>query len=1529
MRGSLCWGLWVVGIALSSACGDGPAGGAPVGGELDSGQQEGGPVFDASLDTTPDVVDDAQAGVADADAGVASNCSDGVQNGNESDVDCGGSCAACAPGNKCQVATDCESWVCAAGVCAEPQCDDGVKNGSESDVDCGGGCTPCPTGKGCSAPADCSTGVCKSGSCWDATCADGVKNGLEKDVDCGGNCVGCDPGKACSTAEDCSSKHCDGGSCAAPTCSDLIANGGETDVDCGGTCPACDVSKACNDGNDCVHSVCTAGQCATASCDDSTKNGSETGVDCGGGTCPPCTPGGGCSGPQDCESGVCAGGSCGSATCGDGVQNGAETDVDCGGGTCPGCATSGKCSSGGDCTDSVCVEGVCAAPSCSDGVKNGAETDVDCGSSCGPCKLGGACATDDDCAGGSCFYGVCQESGWGLHAASVYESGVGPVYAASGDLNGDGLNDVVALNSGGKSIAVLLNSGGVLMPPLTQYAIPSGAGPKQAALTDLDGDGHKDIVVYSSGHGKPYTISTFLNSGSGDLTFADERPVYATSVPMGIGDIDGDSHPDVVLSVSLYGIGWLRGVGDGKLNEVVWDLVPKPDKTGFVMGDFRKSGNLDIVTGNTSVMSSPGYLYPNDGTGKFGAGIPIPASGGFGRPLTTGDFTGDGKLDIIVQPDTMSGKINVLVGDDKGNFTAATTSMPVAFMTPPQPADMDGDGVLDLVAATGGHVDSPEPTLQVWRNDGTGRFSASHAYRSFVQNFWLSDLDGNGTTDVLYAVPGRLNQLDSSYQTALGANLRVLSNTGNGSLVTAPPMAVTPRGPDSQEPRMLNGVSVGDLDGDGDDDIVTCSTYFFSVQTFILEGGHIVDGSRLTSNQGKAFKPYDCVIGDFDGDGMGDVAAVGTEVRIFLSRGRGQLDLVNTLKNAGGIRAAAGDLNGDGLDDLVLAQNGGTSPGVAVVLATGAGNFGPPTKLAVGKVEHVALADLDGDGDLDVSAAVYGTFDPFNPSAAVPGYVRVLRNTGGVLSTATTLQTGDHPTATVAGDFDKDGKVDLAVANGESHDVTIFRGTGASFTKLGSWPVLVNPSDISAGDFNGDGRADLAVATFSSSAVSILLNTGAGQFERRRDYEGGGTSVALAVGDLDRNGMPDVAVASDTGMPMLMNLASASIVHCQPGQATCDGNVVRICNGGGDGFIGPSVPCGPSEACANGACVAHVCASQSTSCDAAGNATRCTLDGLSQEVVDVCQVDEYCDTQELGCQKMVCTPGAAACVNDAVGTCNASGSGLEGGMLCDGTTETCGANACVSAAACTNGTNWCFGGDIWQCKAGVRSVQWVCSAGTHCLDAGAGPGCYANTCTEGQKQCVGDMVRTCNGEGTGWVYSPLADCHALGKICVNSACVDEDINTLWSASFGPTTNHATPLLWTTYVDMDTSRSLKEFAYKFSVPADTEVRYVLFSSDSPTRTYTKIWEAVRTVAAADGFDYHSSGPVGLTLVAGFHYALGYFVPGPQAYAYSTDTLPVTTSFGTVGRSSRPLNFNASSVVGYIPTHYSMRITTAAP
>jgi hypothetical protein len=269
-------------------------------------------------------------------------CSNGTKDGTETDVDCGGaSCDAagktCNVGAACLANADCgKSGACANNVCVNSSCSDGVKDGTETDVDCGGAVCDgvgktCAVGKACSASQDCGgSNACTAGKCVaGATCTDNVKDGTETDVDCGGGVCDaasktCAIGKTCGANADCASNSCDPTSRKCVSCSDKTKDGTETGTDCGGaTCDAlgdtCAIGIACGTNADCGSGYCnpmTTTCAAAASCTDAIKDGTETDVDCGG-MCvaqgKACALGKGCLLAADCTSGNCTNDVCGAA----------------------------------------------------------------------------------------------------------------------------------------------------------------------------------------------------------------------------------------------------------------------------------------------------------------------------------------------------------------------------------------------------------------------------------------------------------------------------------------------------------------------------------------------------------------------------------------------------------------------------------------------------------------------------------------------------------------------------------------------------------------------------------------------------------------------------------------------------------------------------------------------------------------------------------------------------------------------------------------------------------------------------------------------------------------------------------------------------------------------------------------------------------------------------------------------------------------------------------------------------------------
>jgi hypothetical protein len=224
---------------------------------------------------------------------------------------CGRNTTLCPTGASCKVTQDCvKGDVCINSVCNPPPatCTDKSKDGDETDVDCGGSCPQCADGKACAAAKDCVDAICNV-TCQAPSCTDGLQNGPETAVDCGGTCpTKCADGKGCKTGADCTSGACGKDNlCAAPSSTDGVKNGTETDTDCGGgaptNAPACATGKKCAMDPDCVWGHCNAGICGGHVV--GTKDGDETDINCGGKMSPACDWFLGCLVDKDCSSNVC------------------------------------------------------------------------------------------------------------------------------------------------------------------------------------------------------------------------------------------------------------------------------------------------------------------------------------------------------------------------------------------------------------------------------------------------------------------------------------------------------------------------------------------------------------------------------------------------------------------------------------------------------------------------------------------------------------------------------------------------------------------------------------------------------------------------------------------------------------------------------------------------------------------------------------------------------------------------------------------------------------------------------------------------------------------------------------------------------------------------------------------------------------------------------------------------------------------------------------------------------------------------
>ena len=700
---------------------------------------------------------------------------------------------------------------------------------------------------------------------------------------------------------------------------------------------------------------------------------------------------------------------------------------------------------------------------------------------------------------------------------------------------------------------------------VSQSDLSAGAGnPSSSALT-WSNFHHRRVHGNAPGLNFPNNNPIFFNP----QTYP-SGGVYALYVA--VGDFNGDGKADLAVAnecpdsnCNAGAVSVLLGNGDGTFQAPQTYSSGGSEAYAVAVADVNKDGKADLIVANGCESAKQcangvvGVLLGN-GDGTFQSASTYASGGVVATSVTIADVNRDGNLDLIVGNQCLtstcaSGGVSILLGNGNGTFQSAqsyasgglsTVSVAVGYF--------NRDRKLDLVAANQCQsIGSCNGNVGVLLGNGDGTFQAAQSYASggyTAVSVATGDFNADGKTDLVVA-----NQCETSANCNNG-NAGVLLGNGDGTFQTAKNYV--------SGGNNTSGLTVSDLSEDGRTDLVlanqcqaagNCGVGSVSVLmgngdgTFQSAQSYISDGV-LAQSVG---------IGDWNGDMKPDLAIVnqcqsasacnGT-VTILLGDGDGTFQAPPSYASGGydADSVAVGDLNNDGKPDLVVANlcqasncSQRNSGYLSVLLGNGDGTFQPPQEYATGGfgASSVAIADFNGDGNPDVVVANQCSTTTCKSGGSVS---ILLGNGNGTLQAARNHSSGGYTALSIAiADFNKDGNLDLAVANQckdsscQNGAVSVLLGNGngtfqaaQSFASAG---YLTN--SLAVGDFDGDGNPDLVLAsqcqdsTCQKGGVSVLLGNGNGTFQTAQSYSSGGSQAdSVAVTDLDGDGKPDLVVSN-------------------------------------------------------------------------------------------------------------------------------------------------------------------------------------------------------------------------------------------------------------------------------------------------------------------------------------------------------------------------------------------------------------------
>ncbi|CAF1461237.1 unnamed protein product [Adineta steineri] len=694
-----------------------------------------------------------------------------------------------------------------------------------------------------------------------------------------------------------------------------------------------------------------------------------------------------------------------------------------------------------------------------------------------------------------------------------------PYSLAISDLNNDEKLDIIVANHGIDNVGIFLGHGTGIFE--SQFIISTGykSQPYSVAIDDLNNDTYMDIVVACAGLN---TIDVLLGVGNGCFTIPYKYSTNNNSFPLSIviGDFDNDSQLDIaVANYNNKSVGVFFGYGNGFFRDqlIFFSVTYNFNPYAIAAGDFNSDNRLDIAVVNYDynyvdiVLTYRNYTFLNQNT--YSTGIQsYPSS------VAVADVNNDKKLDIVVA-NYGTNNIDIFLGYDNNTFSPEITYSTGNYSRPYSVTigDFNNDKQLDIVVTISG-----TNNIGIFLNYGNGIFSSQITY---------STGNGSSPSDVAAGDFNNDGQLDVAVVNYDGCNIGIFLGYGNGTFSS---QKTFPTGNRSNP----QSIALGDFNNDSRLDIAVANYGRANMGVFLGYGnGTFADQISYFVPLGTS--PSDIAIGDVNNDNHQDIIVTvdySYTILIFLGSGNGIFVKGNSYSTGSGsqpVSIAVGDVNNDNQLDIIV-SNCDTN-NVVVFIGEGDGTYLNQGSYSTGDNScptWVVLADINNDNILDIVVADNGT----NMIGVFLGYSYIT----GILEDTYLTGSSPHPHGLALGDFNRDGQLDIAIANYGLNNVGVLLGhTNGTFPlqTVFSTGDLSFPTSVAVNDLNNDNELDIIVANSATENVGILYGYGNGSFANLDLYSTGVGSIpqAVATGDFNNDKKLDIAIV-DSGTNRVVTL---------------------------------------------------------------------------------------------------------------------------------------------------------------------------------------------------------------------------------------------------------------------------------------------------------------------------------------------------------------------------------------------------------